>query len=59
MYSGAAYRFLVLSFIILAGVLFLLRYAKKLEKNPEIAAAEAEEFRKHNDMQEEKITMNT
>lgn len=59
MYSGAAYRFLVLSFIILAGVLFLLRYAKKLEKNPEIAAAEAEEFRKHNDIQEEKITMNT
>ncbi|MFC0561477.1 YfcC family protein [Halalkalibacter alkalisediminis] len=35
-YSGAGYRFLLLIAIILSGVVFLLLYAKKLEKNPQL-----------------------
>lgn len=46
MYSGAAYRALVLSTIILAGVLFLIWYAKKLEKNPHLVEEDRIEFEK-------------
>jgi uncharacterized ion transporter superfamily protein YfcC len=35
-YSGAGYRFLLLLTIITSGVVFLILYAKKLEKNPDL-----------------------
>ncbi|CAM4005721.1 YfcC family protein [Alkalicoccus chagannorensis] len=44
MYSGALYRALVLSTIILAGILFLMYYAKKLERNPELVEADRREL---------------
>ncbi|WP_018924040.1 YfcC family protein [Salsuginibacillus kocurii] len=55
MYSGAGYRFLVLSTIILAGILFLIRYAKKLEKQPELVEADAREYYEKNGQKEEKV----
>ena len=54
MYSGALYRLLVLSTIILAGILFLIRYAKKLERQPKLAEPDAQEFYEQNGREEEK-----
>ncbi|MFC4737904.1 YfcC family protein [Bacillus daqingensis] len=53
MYSGAAYRALVLSTIILAGVLFLIWYAKKLERNPELVEEDRQEFEEKGGLEQE------
>lgn len=58
MYSGALYRLLVLLTIILVSILFLIRYAKKLERHPELVEEDAKEFYAENEI-DQKFSLST
>ncbi|MCL7748467.1 YfcC family protein [Halalkalibacter alkaliphilus] len=58
-YSGAGYRFLLLVAIITSGVIFLIGYAKKLEKNPQLVKQSLKETASHHIYQEKNYDITT
>ncbi|WP_413376305.1 YfcC family protein [Alkalihalobacillus sp. 1P02AB] len=57
MYSGAGYRFLVIISIVLVSSIFLMLYAKKLEKNPELVEEDRKEYEANKNQIEQTVTL--